>query len=119
MATFVGVRVDGVCTVYRLEPPLCSIVKPTSKVYRQPKPGLEWGYRGAGPAELALAIMLDVTEDKDVAELLFQRFKHEVIALLPRAGWIMEGEYVEDWILRQIAPPVQPIDDTIDLGREP
>ncbi|GAI22752.1 unnamed protein product, partial [marine sediment metagenome] len=27
--------------------------------------GFNWGYAGSGPAQLALAILLDVTEDQD------------------------------------------------------
>lgn len=37
--------------------------------------GFEWGYGGSGPAQLALAILLDVTDDADTALDSFQWFK--------------------------------------------
>lgn len=117
MATYIGVRVEGTCHVYRLDPPLCSTVKPNRTLSGCGKGDLEWGYRGAGPASLAITIIYDVTADADVTHLLYQRFKHDVVALLPRAGWIMESECVEEWIMRQIVPPVQPLaDGYLDLG---
>jgi hypothetical protein len=115
MATFIGVRVEGTCHVYRLDPPICSRLTPDPKRRDKYPCGLEWGYRGAGPAQLAHSIIKDVTDDLEVTELLYQRFKHDVISVLPRAGWIMESEYVEEWIMRQITPEPQVIDATENL----
>jgi hypothetical protein len=44
--------------------------------------GFAWGYSGSGPGQLALAILLQFTDD-DTARSLFQRFKDEYIAPLP------------------------------------
>ena len=41
--------------------------------------GPVWGYGGSGPAQLALAILLAVT-DEATAERFYQRFKWSVIA---------------------------------------
>jgi len=103
MATFVGVRIDGAVHVYRLDPPDCTRLKHHLVAGYRTKGGFEWGYRGAGPAELAIAILHDVCQDDDVAARLYQRFKHDVIAFLPRAGFVMESEYVERWLMEQIA----------------
>lgn len=51
----------------------------------------EWGYRGSGPAQLALAILADALGDDARALALHQRFKEAVIAGLPRdAGWRLD-----------------------------
>ena len=43
--------------------------------------GFNWGYGGSGPAQLALAILLELT-DKDTALKNYQSFKWDVIAKL-------------------------------------
>jgi hypothetical protein len=37
--------------------------------------GLEWGYSGSGPAQLALALAADVLGDDDKAQEIYQRLK--------------------------------------------
>jgi len=102
MATYIGVRVNGDCHVYRLDPPDCSKLSWRLELRSHSPCGLEWGYSGSGPAQLALAIVHDVTQDHEVALLLYQRFKFDVVKLLPRAGWIIESEFVDEWIMRQL-----------------
>ncbi len=41
-----------------------------------------WGYKGSGPADTALSILADITEDRAVAERWHQEFKREVVARL-------------------------------------
>lgn len=45
-------------------------------------PGFAWGYYGAGPAQLAMTILLELT-DVETALRLYQEFKAEVIATYP------------------------------------
>jgi hypothetical protein len=45
--------------------------------------GFEWGYGGSGPAQRALAVMLEVLGDEETALQLYQAFKWETIAGLP------------------------------------
>lgn len=62
----------------------------------------EWGYGGAGPARLALAVLrLFVAEDD--AQRLRHDFKTEVIAAVPRAGVVLEAGFVRHWIARHDA----------------
>lgn len=65
--------------------------------------GFEWGFAGSGPAQLALAILMDVFDDRATATEWHQRFKFDRIATLPaREGWsISEGE-VREWHREQI-----------------
>jgi len=62
--------------------------------------GFNWGYSGSGPAQTALAILLDATGDEKMAQVHYQDFKFKVVA-----GWkaywsISEGE-IETWLSKQ------------------
>lgn len=46
--------------------------------------GFEWGYRGSGPAQLALALVADATGDDEIALTTYQSYKNSVVALLDR-----------------------------------
>lgn len=43
--------------------------------------GFSWGYYGSGPAQLALALLLEITS-KEMAVLWYQEVKREIIARL-------------------------------------
>ncbi len=62
---------------------------------RQHSPtGFSWGYRGSGPAQLALALLLDCLEDQSRALRLYQQFKCLVVATWPQeSAWqITQGD---------------------------
>jgi len=44
--------------------------------------GFEWGYGGSGPAQLALALLLDYTDNEEVALAEYKAFKTEVVSQL-------------------------------------
>jgi len=58
------------------------LLDPTeSQAYRNHSPdGFAWGYGGSGPAQLALAVTLEVTGSAEG----YQQFKWDVIAGLPQ-----------------------------------
>lgn len=56
--------------------------------------GLEWGYAGSGPAQLALALVADATGDDEFAVFIHQRFKFAVVCLLNRDGWTLTSEQI-------------------------
>lgn len=60
--------------------------------------GFEWGYSGSGPAQLALAILADVTGDDDLAVTLHQRFKFSNVAGFPKDGWNISDDQVKVWV---------------------
>jgi len=82
--------------------------------------GLEWGYGGSGPAQLALALLMDTLEDADhyvgardiwgekfneKAEWVmshYQKFKWEVVCQLDRKGFSLPQEEVRAWISYQL-----------------
>ena len=55
----------------------------------------EWGYGGSGPAQLALAILADHLENDEEALNLYQRFKWQVIAELPRHHWTLTSQEID------------------------
>ncbi len=59
--------------------------------------GFEWGYGGAGPAQLALAILAAYLGDDRRAVALHQRFKWRLIAPQPRT---LEWSLTTDWLER-------------------
>ncbi len=68
--------------------------------------GFEWGYSGSGPAQLALALLLDYTDDEDVALAHYTEFKNEVVSQLdctdPDGRWRLTGNAIES-VLRETA----------------
>jgi hypothetical protein len=64
-------------------------VFPSLKVRCHSPAGFNWGYFGSGPAQLALAILLQYLP-KQVACELYQSFKFRFIAGLPRTDFIKQ-----------------------------
>ena len=62
--------------------------------------GIEWGYGGSGPADLALSVLL-VLADERAANALYQRFKAEVVARVPERGGVLRAADVRAWVERQ------------------
>lgn len=61
--------------------------------------GFNWGYSGSGPAQCALGILLDVTDNEDIALRWYQDFKSEVIAHIPTDKKIqMSAEKIHRWL---------------------
>lgn len=62
--------------------------------------GFEWGYGGSGPADLALNILLLFT-DKETALRLYQDFKWQFVARVPREGGIIRREDILRWLHKE------------------
>ena len=62
--------------------------------------GFNWGYSGSGPAQLALAILLEVTDSEEIALAHYHDFKVEVIAAIPsqETDWVIEESKFIDWL---------------------
>ncbi|PAP78596.1 hypothetical protein BSZ37_00820 [Rubrivirga marina] len=65
--------------------------------------GIEWGYCGSGPADLARSVLLALT-DEPTAERLYQAFKADVVARVPRAGGVLRAADVRVWVAAQTTP---------------
>ena len=74
--------------------------------------GFEWGYTGSGPAQLALALLLDYTDDEDVALAEYMAFKNEVVSRLecsgPEQRWRLTGHEIDAALRETADEPVAP-----------
>jgi len=70
---------------------------PSQKIWNHSPGGLNWGYGGSGPAQLALALLYDVTKDKDIAVRLHQEFKRDYVATWGDT-WEVTDVYIQGWI---------------------
>ncbi len=52
--------------------------------------GFEWGYAGSGPAQLALAMCVELV-GPERAQLVHQEVKARLVAGLPRDGWTLSA----------------------------
>lgn len=59
--------------------------------------GIEWGYGGSGPADLALNILVCFLSS-NAAFGLHQRFKEDFIVPLPNAGGEIPLRAIQEWI---------------------
>jgi hypothetical protein len=70
-------------------------LNPRLDLWNHSPTGFEWGYAGSGPAQLALAILVDHLGDNEQALNLYQRFKWAVVAELPHREWILTSDEIE------------------------
>lgn len=72
---------------------------PSQKIDNHSPDGFMWGYSGSGPSQLALALLLDVTGDPDLAMRYHQEFKEEKIATIPLdTPWVMLDLTIKSWV---------------------
>jgi len=71
---------------------------PRNDLFNHSPNGFEWGYRGSGPAQLALAILAHHTRDDGRAVRLHQIFKDDIIALLDKDYWEIDSVLVDRWL---------------------
>ena len=60
--------------------------------------GFNWGYDGCKPAQLALAILLDVTNDASIALGHYQAFKDACVRHWSDT-WELSSETVRTWLI--------------------
>jgi hypothetical protein len=63
--------------------------------------GFAWGYGGSGPAQLALALLLELTS-KEMALLWYQDVKWQIIAKLPQTDFTLDSEVVTTFIANEV-----------------
>ena len=71
--------------------------KPSLDLWNHSPVGFQWGYGGSGPAQLALAILLDFTKAKELSVSLHQQFKRDFIARSGKRLLLTEPE-IKNWI---------------------
>jgi Family of unknown function (DUF6166) len=75
--------------------------EPSLKVANHSPTGFSWGYGGSGPAQLALALLLEVCDD-DLALELHQAFKWDVVARFAPDGWQLTTRQIRCWVMHQL-----------------
>lgn len=65
--------------------------KPSQKLWDHSPDGFQWGYAGSGPAQLALALLFDVTGDPEVSVRL-----HFVAGWGEK--WEISADEIKTWI---------------------
>lgn len=94
--------------------------RPLRHVVRHSPTGMEWGYGGSGPADLARSILLDYLSRcgadvrvrampgarpgkrgrERLVDHLYQAFKWEFVAAWPHEGWKLTGEEIAAWLMQ-------------------
>lgn len=72
----------------------------SQKIWNHSPDGFQWGYGGSGPAQLALALLLDATDDEKIAVYHHQNFKREYVAGWGE-DWEMTTEQIQAWLSTQ------------------
>ena len=70
---------------------------PSQKIWNHSPDGFQWGYGGSGSAQLALALLLDVTGDPELSVRLHQIFKRHFVAAWGEK-WQIWSDDIEAWI---------------------
>ena len=61
--------------------------------------GFAWGYEGSGPSQLAFAMLYETTSNLQLSLGLYQQFKREYVARLPREeSWQIPTWEIMSWI---------------------
>lgn len=82
---------------------------PSLTVRRHSPDGFSWGYAGSGPAQLALALLLEEAPQQRIAERLYQTFKRDVVSRWPIDGdWRITSGEIQAWLREH---PVEPEPD--------
>jgi len=75
---------------------------PSQQLYNHSPDGFQWGYEGSGPAQLALALLLDATGDPELSVRLHQDFKRDFVARWDER-WEITTEQIRSWVNKRRA----------------
>jgi hypothetical protein len=98
MKVYHGRRTEHGCAVDVEEDGECSLLNPRLDLRNHSPTGLEWGYSGSGPAQLALALAADVLGDDDRAQAVYQQMKFKLIGRLPHEEWVLTERQIREAI---------------------
>lgn len=85
------VRVEPTGESYPLHPTA------SQNLFNHSPTGFHWGYLGSGPAQLALALLLEATDDEELSLRHYQDFKFIVVANL-EDNWYLSREGILNWL---------------------
>ena len=73
-------------------------LEPSLLVVSHSPTGFEWGYLGNGPAQLALALLLDHTGDAAMAARWYQQFNATVVSRWRGDTWEIAPAAIAAWL---------------------
>lgn len=73
---------------------------PSQAVALISREGFNWGFLGSGPHQLAIALLLDVTHDQEIARTFAMRFKYAYVATWGWKWQITEQE-IKEWLIEE------------------
>ena len=71
-------------------------IRPSQKI-RNHSSEFNWGYAGSGPAQLALALLLAVTGNPELAQAHYQNFKFSIVAGWGEE-WSISTQEILEWL---------------------
>lgn len=86
----------------------------SQKLYNHSPDGFEYGYGGSGPSQLALAILLELTDDEAVALRFYHDFKRDCIAILGGYKFEIPIKDIQTWLAPRIKAMQQEQESMID-----
>lgn len=101
MKIYMGFRVAGLCYVYKWDaemPQRPQRLDPRLDLRQHSPTGMEWGYMGSGPAQLALALAADALEDDARALRVYQYLKGPVQHGMHRDCWSITADRLLEMI---------------------
>jgi hypothetical protein len=99
MEVYLGIRGENGSCVF-VKDTETGAVRPLRHVVRHSPTGMEWGYGGSGPADLALSILADALGSVEKADPFYQAFKWQVVTRLSREGFELPLRSVLEWVAK-------------------
>jgi hypothetical protein len=78
---------------------------PSQQLFNHSPDGFEWGYNGSGPAQLALALLLDVSRDPGSSVAYHQEFKRQFVSGWGEE-WSISSTEISTWLVNLAKWPV-------------
>jgi hypothetical protein len=89
-------------------------IHPLKQVVRHSPTGMEFGYGGSGPADLALSILTDVFGGRvELADLYYMEFKFEFVAGFGDT-WTITEEQIDEWLRAKTGNGVEDLQKKFD-----
>ena len=98
MKMYQGIRTNAVPTVY-VDTAILSLDK--ANELHPSMSTVEWGYRGQGPTQLALAILLDCL-DQTLALQYYPQFRDDFVSTFSYDGFVLLESQIKTWLENQL-----------------
>jgi hypothetical protein len=88
--------------------------KPLKHIVRHSPTGMQWGYGGSGPADLALSILTDVFGGRvELGDLYYQEFKMDFVAGWGDS-WVISQEEIDLWLVEKTGNRIEALISKFD-----